>query len=250
MLVCNATAQSLRFNFERQDYDGNGVIEGVQTEVRGLLSKLAVLLPPVGVAKTNHSPSNISITSSWTKPQLRAGYNYLFVVEDGSYGIHNLSYAVGLLKASIADLTGDGNNDSLPDSWQIQYFGSANSPNGSAQLRHAPRRRRMPNWLKYSLGLDPTVPGQAVPDGVVWASGKEVGNPSGTNTLHIYTAAEVAFDTQVGTNYYIQEVSSLSAGWQDDCWSDRGHRLADQLRHPDAQGRAAVLPRLPQPVTA
>ena len=128
------------FNFVRQDYDGNGVIEGVQTEVRGLLSKLALLLPPVGVAKTNHSPSNISITSSWTKPQLRAGYNYLFVVEDGSYGIHNLSYAVGLLKASIADLTGDGNNDSLPDSWQIQYFGSANNP--MARPMPAPRWRR------------------------------------------------------------------------------------------------------------
>jgi len=85
------------FDFKRQDYDGNGVVEGVQTEVKGLLSKLALLLPPVGVAKPNHSPTNIAITSSWTRPQLRAGYNYLFVVEDGSYGIHNLSYAVGLL---------------------------------------------------------------------------------------------------------------------------------------------------------
>ena len=65
----------------------------------------------------------------WTRPQLRAAYNYLFVVEDGSYGVHNLSYAVGLLKASIADLTGDANNDGLPDSWQIQYFGSASNPN-------------------------------------------------------------------------------------------------------------------------
>ena len=100
------------FDFKRQDYDGNGVVEGVQTEVKGLLSKLAIMLPPVGVPKPNHSPSNIAINSSWTRPQLRAGYNYLFVVEDGSYGIHNLSYAVGLLKASIADLTGDANNDS------------------------------------------------------------------------------------------------------------------------------------------
>ena len=135
-------------------------------------------------------------------------------MEDGSYGVHNLSYAVGLLKASIADLTGDTNDDGLPDSWQIQYFGSANSPMAAPNYVMFPNGDQMPNWLKYSLGLDPTVPGQAVPDGVVWASGKEVGNPSGTNTLHIYTAAEVAFDTQVGTNYYIQEVSSLSAGWK------------------------------------
>jgi hypothetical protein len=200
------------FNFARQDYDGNGVVEGVQTEVRGLLSELALLLPPVGVAKTNHSPSNISINSSWTKPQLRAGYNYLFVVEDGSYGIHNLSYAIGLLKASIGDLTGDGNNDSLPDAWQTQYFGSPTNPNAAPNA--APAGDGVPNWLKYSLGLDPWVPGNwtSIPGSVVWANGKQIGG--GTNTIQIYTAAEVSFNTEVGRTYQIQSVSSLSSGWQ------------------------------------
>ena len=69
------------FDFPRQDYDGNGLVEGIQTEVKGLLAKLALLLPPVGVAK-----DSISINSSWTRQQLRAGYNYLFVLEDGSFG--------------------------------------------------------------------------------------------------------------------------------------------------------------------
>jgi hypothetical protein len=205
------------FNFKRQDYDGNGVVEGVQTEVRGLLSRLALLLPPVGVAKTNHSPSNIAITSSWTRPQLRAAFNYLFVVEDGSYGIHNLSYAVGLLKTSIADLTGDSNNDTLPDSWQVQYFGSANSPNAAPKAM--PAGDGVPNWMKYILGLNPLLPGISVTNGlsvgVVWADGNSLANPYGTtNTIQIYTAAEVAFNTESNKTYQIQAASSVSSGWQ------------------------------------
>jgi hypothetical protein len=87
------------FNFPLMDYDGDGVIDGVQTEVQHLLNNLALLLPPVGQAKTS-----LTIDSTWTQPQLEAGYNYLFVTKDGSLGIHNMAYTVGLLKASIADL--------------------------------------------------------------------------------------------------------------------------------------------------
>ncbi len=193
------------FNFKRQDFDGNGIVEGVQTEVKGLLAKLAFLLPPVGVAK-----ADITIGSSWSKQHLRAGYNYRFVQEDGSFGVHNLSYAVGLLKASIADLTGDANNDSLSDAWQIQYFGSATNPNAAPNA--IPAGDGIPNWLKYSLGLDPTVAGSAIPGGVVWANGSSLGGS--TDTIQIFTAAEVAFDTEVGKTYQIQSVSSLSGGWQ------------------------------------
>ena len=91
------------FNFPLMDYNGDGVIEGAQTEVQHLLDQLAVLLPPVGQAK-----STLNIDSSWTQPQLEAAYNYLFVQGDGSRGIHNMAYTVGLLKASIADLKASG----------------------------------------------------------------------------------------------------------------------------------------------
>ena len=87
------------FNFPLMDYDGDGVIEGAQTEVQNLLNQLALLLPPVGQAK-----SALTIDSTWTQPQLEAAYNYLFVQKDGSLGVHNMAYTVGLLKASIADL--------------------------------------------------------------------------------------------------------------------------------------------------
>jgi hypothetical protein len=46
----------------------------------------------------------------------------------------------------------------------------------------------------------------------VWANGTSIGG--GTNTIHIYTAAEVAFDTEIGRNYQIQAISSLGGGWQ------------------------------------
>jgi hypothetical protein len=200
------------FDFKRQDYDGNGIVEGVQTEVKGLLSQLALMLPPVGVPKPNHSPTNIAINSTWTRQQGRAGYNYLFVVEDGSFGIHNLSYAVGLLKASIADLSGDSNKDGIADWWQQQYFGANWATDPNASRNASPAGDNIPNWLKYTLGLDPHVAGVVVPDGVVWANGSTIGG--GTNTIHIYTAAEVAFDTQLNTTYQIQAASAVSGGWQ------------------------------------
>jgi hypothetical protein len=93
------------FNFPLMDYNGDGIIEGAQTEVQHLLDQLAVMLPPAGQAK-----STLNIDSSWTQPQLEAAYNYLFVQGDGSLGIHNMAYTVGLLKASIGNLQTNGGN--------------------------------------------------------------------------------------------------------------------------------------------
>jgi hypothetical protein len=199
------------FNFPLQDYDGDGVIDGVQTEVQHLMDRLAMLLPPIGQAKTTVTPD-----SSWTAPQMEAAYNYLFVQEDGSMGIHNTAYTVGLLKASIANLTGDANHDSLPDAWQIQYFGAINNPDAAPDA--SPAGDGVPNWLKYALGLDPTKPGVSVPGGVVWANGKNLVNPpvnpGETNTVEIYTAAEVVFNTVTNASYQIQAIGSLGGGWQ------------------------------------
>jgi hypothetical protein len=89
------------FDMAKQDYDGDGVVEGVQTEVQHLLDKLALQLPPMGEPK-----DALTIDATWTRAQLEASYNWQFVKNDGSRGIHNTAYAVGLLKASIADLAG------------------------------------------------------------------------------------------------------------------------------------------------
>jgi len=196
------------FNFPTVDYDGDGVVEGVQTEVANLMLRLATLLPPVGVAKTN-----LTITSTWTPQQLKAAYNYLFVQSDGSYGVHNIAYTVDLLKGSIADLNGGPNDAGLPIAWQIQYFGSINNPEAAPNA--SPAGDGIPNWLKYALGLNPTVAGITVPGGVVWANQAGQVSPGNTNSIAIYTAAEVAFTTEVGKTYQLQSVSALSDGWQD-----------------------------------
>jgi hypothetical protein len=156
--------------------------------------------------------TSLSVKTNWPSKFLKAAYNWQFVNNDRSRGVHNAPYAVGLLKASIADLTGDANNDGLPDWWQIKYFGSTTSPNAAPNA--APAGDGVPNWVKYALGLDPTLPGLAVPGGVVWANASPLANLGTTNTIKIYTAAEVAFDTEAGKTYQLQSISSLDGGWQ------------------------------------
>jgi hypothetical protein len=67
------------------------------------MDQLSAMLPPAGQPK-----STLTIDNTWTQPQLEAAYNWLLVNNDGSKGVHNTAYAVGLLKASIADLTARG----------------------------------------------------------------------------------------------------------------------------------------------
>ena len=196
------------FNFARKDYDGDGVIEGIQSEVQHLLDKLSRLLPNSTYrADGNYVADGLvkspSVKTNWQTKFLNAAWNWQFVSVEGSKGVHNAPFAVGVLKESIADLTGDANNDQLPDSWQIQYFGSASAPNAAPNA--APAGDGIPNWLRYALGLNPTIPGIVVPDGVVWANGSSIGG--GTNTIHIYTAAEISFDTEIGRTYQLQAVS-------------------------------------------
>jgi hypothetical protein len=69
--------------------------------------------------------------------------------------------------------------------------------------------------VKYSLGLNPLVPGTVLPDGVVWANAKSDQNGS-TNSIQIYTAAEVTFNTEAGKTYQLQSISSMGGGnWLD-----------------------------------
>jgi hypothetical protein len=172
---------------------------------------LAILLPPVGTAKTN-----LSITSSWTPQQLKAGYNYLFVQSDGSYGVHNIAYTVGLLKASISDLTGGATSGTLPTAWQVQYFGGVGNPNAAPDAD--PAGDGIPNWLKFALGLSPLVaapgPASSLPAGVVWADATTQISPNNTNSIAIFPAAEVVFTTEVGQTYQLQSISTLDGTWQ------------------------------------
>jgi hypothetical protein len=209
------------FDMPVADYDGDGVIEGVQTEVQHLLDRLTTMLPNGNyVSNGNYVAdglvkSSVSTRTNWPTKFLNAAYNWQFVNNDGSKGVHNAPFATGLLKASIADLSGVSSAGGLPDWWVVKYFGSLTNASGAANAN--PTGDGVPNWLKYALGLDPTVSGTSMPGGVVWANGKNlvnpVVNPGDTNSIAIYTAAEIAFNTEAGKTYQIQAISSLSDGW-------------------------------------
>ena len=202
------------FDMVKVDYNGDGVIEGVQTEVQHLLDRLSMLMPGTNyVANGNYVAdglvkSSLSVKTNWQVQFLEGAYNWQFVNNDLSKGVHNAAYAVGLLKASIGDLTGDSNNDGIPDWWQIQYFGSTTNYNAHPDAN--PSGDGIPNWLKYNLGLDPNVPGQTLTNSVIVGNVTALGE---TNTVRIFTAAEVVFDTEVGKTYQIQGISYMTGAW-------------------------------------
>ena len=155
--VCNQCHGGItNFNFPVEDYANVGIILGVQTNVQILMDELSTLLPNTnGIldGKVKGS-SQITAKTNWTTAQLKAAYNWQFVYEDGSLGVHNAPFATGLLNASIASLTGGVSETvGLPsawDTWELQYFGSLTNAAGAADAD--PAGDGIPNWLKYALG--------------------------------------------------------------------------------------------------
>jgi hypothetical protein len=210
--VCNQCHGGItNFNFPVEDYANTGTIQGVQTEVQILLNQLSQLLPNSSGVVDGTVKSSLSVKTNWTQAQLQAAYNWQFVSSDGSMGVHNAPYATGLLKASIANLSGVSVPGGLPDAWEIQYFSSITNANGAPNAD--PAGDGIPNWLKYALGLNPLVKGISLPNGVVEVNGS--GDLLGsTNTVQIYTAADVTWNTVAGTSYQIQAINFLGGGWQ------------------------------------
>jgi hypothetical protein len=91
------------------DYDGNGKIESIQEEVQGLLHKI-INGQGTGLLQTMKDPPYdakgrfINSKTQYPIEVVAALYNYKFVEEDGSQGIHNTAYAVQLLLDSIKAL--------------------------------------------------------------------------------------------------------------------------------------------------
>lgn len=105
------------------DLDKNGVAEGLQIEIEGLLHQLAMLLPPVG------QPTVGTIDSSYTLNMAGAQYNYVQIEEDRSMGMHNPRYTVGLLYLSIGKLGGIVSVEDLKTDIPTAYTLSNNYPN-------------------------------------------------------------------------------------------------------------------------
>jgi hypothetical protein len=80
------------------DYDGNGLVEDVQTEVKGCLAKVVALLP------NNATHDTIDWTKITTLTQKKAYWNYQLIKNDGSYGMHNAKYTFDVLTRTLAAL--------------------------------------------------------------------------------------------------------------------------------------------------
>lgn len=90
-----------------EDFDGDGTIEGVQDEVLGLLDLLEEAIIASGLDTTGVGfIGAIGDTSISTVPQRQAGWNWAFVEDDKSKGVHNPDFAVQVLQQSILFIGG------------------------------------------------------------------------------------------------------------------------------------------------
>jgi hypothetical protein len=97
----------------RADYDNNGQIEGVQTELAGMIDTLGALLFAAGLVDSTGTPIDDLVVPD--ADSAGAVFNYVFVQEDQSLGIHNTAYAVKLLQSAIDYIkTGDPTGGSAP----------------------------------------------------------------------------------------------------------------------------------------
>ena len=104
---CHGELASFADVTAKSDFDGDGVVEGVQEEVSGLSELLRVVILDASKDATSRSAleedfeSAIGDVAISTKRQREAAYNWAFVEFDGSSGVHNTTYAVQLLQQSI-----------------------------------------------------------------------------------------------------------------------------------------------------
>ena len=169
----------------RKDYNGDGVIEGIQTEVQKLLDKLSTLLPNStyrangnyvadGLVKTS-----ISAKTNWPVRFLQGRLELAVRQRRRQQGHPQRPLrrrpAQGLHRRPDRRLQQRRLVGCLADPVLRLSHQSAAAPNAM------PAGDGVPNWLKYGLGLNPLMPGISVTNGlsvgVVWANGKSLGDP-------------------------------------------------------------------------
>jgi hypothetical protein len=102
------------------DYDGDGKIETVQEEVQGLYERLinkqgTGLLQKIKDPPYDGKGNFINNKTQYPIEVVAALYNYKFVQEDGSKGIHNTRYAVQLLMDSLKALDKNFDDSKRPE---------------------------------------------------------------------------------------------------------------------------------------
>jgi hypothetical protein len=102
---CHAEGSIITFDRTASaDFDGDGTIEGVQTEIEGLIAKLAEVLPKNDDGTLYSSGFN---NAGLSELELQAYWNYYVINNDGSKGIHNTQFSVQVLQETYKQLTGE-----------------------------------------------------------------------------------------------------------------------------------------------
>lgn len=87
------------------DHDGDGKVEPFQNEVQGMLATLSARLKSRGAPYSeSQGVFTLEDMASFAATVRAAAYNYDFVAEDSSLGMHNPIYVVNLLAVSISAL--------------------------------------------------------------------------------------------------------------------------------------------------
>ena len=111
---CHGPIQDFSDIIAKQDYDGNGLVQGVQVEVAGLKELLREIIIVNSTSPENEQllrdsfDDNVGVATITTIAQRAAAYNLLYVDFDGSNGVHNTTYAVQLLQQSVLSLDPNG----------------------------------------------------------------------------------------------------------------------------------------------
>lgn len=85
------------------DYDGDGVIESIRNEVKGLLTLVATMIPPVGIDSISWTDIRASSDSVLYK---KAWWNYQLIQKGSANGMHNAKYAIDVLTKTYEALGG------------------------------------------------------------------------------------------------------------------------------------------------
>jgi len=107
---CHGELSAFTDVMAKADFDGDGIVEGVQEEVQGLLDKLQLAIldastsPEARAAFERNFIGALGDAMISTRAQRAAGYNWAYVEFDGSKGIHNATYSIQLLQQSIESL--------------------------------------------------------------------------------------------------------------------------------------------------
>ncbi len=209
------------FDFGGIDYDRDGVVEGVQSEVQGLMDTLAMLLPYSNTSTRviSYGTTNVPAPAVWWKlAEKKGAFNYLFVWEDQSKGVHNPKYATAVLQASIDDLRGgiDVDRDGLLDAWEIEKFGTITAQTGSGDADGD----GVSNAMEMAAGTNPNSTDSDY-DGISDLAELQGGsNPLSaastlaTNAVTILPAMELAYmPGTMGVTQQFQSVDALSGTW-------------------------------------